>query len=137
HVRNVYRALELPIPEDLFVTNITTQPPAVEIHHPTGLIAPALDGEVTSYFEWIGAGCVEAAAAAAGAMHQVAESAPRVTLVEFGFDLERLYLRVDGARAMREVLDEGVDLAVQFLTPAGRRVLVRHAGGTVTARLLA
>ena len=29
HVRNVYRALDAPIPEELFVTNITTQPPSV------------------------------------------------------------------------------------------------------------
>lgn len=64
HVRNVYRALEKPIPEELFVTNITTKPPALEISPPSGFITPVIDGEVTSYFEWVGSGCVEAVAAA-------------------------------------------------------------------------
>ena len=55
HVRNVYRALELPIPEDLFVTNITTAALGRGIRRPSGL-QPEIDGEVTSYFEWLGAG---------------------------------------------------------------------------------
>ena len=61
HVRNVYRALDKPVPEELFVTNISTAPPAVRIEPPTGFIHPVIDGEVTSYFEWVGAGCVDAA----------------------------------------------------------------------------
>ena len=56
HVRNVYRALDQPVPEELFVTNITTQPPAIDVEPPTGFIEPTIDGEVTSYFEWMGAG---------------------------------------------------------------------------------
>ena len=35
HVRNVYRALEKPIPEELWVTNITTAPPSAHIRRPT------------------------------------------------------------------------------------------------------
>ncbi len=62
HVRNVYRALDQPIPEELLVTNISTQPPEAAIHPPTGFIDPVLDGEVTNYFEWLGAGCVETTA---------------------------------------------------------------------------
>src|SRR5207253_701052 len=40
HVRNVYRAIEKPIPEELFVTNITTRPPTGEISRPTGFLRP-------------------------------------------------------------------------------------------------
>src|SRR5207247_5885449 len=50
HFRNVYRAIEKPIPEELFVTNITTRPPTGEISRPTGFLRPVIDGEVTSYF---------------------------------------------------------------------------------------
>ena len=96
HVRNVYRALDKPIPEELFVSNITTQPPAVEIQPPTGFIHPTIDGEVTSYFEWVGAGCADVDGSA-GAMHEVAERDSVLALVEFGFDLERLFLRVADA----------------------------------------
>jgi hypothetical protein len=127
HVRNVYRALEAPIPEELFVTNITTQPPAMEIGRPSGLIHPQIDGEVTSYFEWVGAGSFETAATA-GAMHQVSEWSGRIALVEFGFDERHLYLRVDGTRPMRELLAGTLGLTVRFLKPAGLQVVLRRDG---------
>ena len=136
HVRNVYRALEKPIPEELFVTNISTQPAGVEVQRPTGFITPSIDGEVTSYFEWVGAGCVDDAAVA-GAMHQVAGREPGVALVEFGFDLEHLFIRVDGSRPMREVLGPDMELTINFLKPAGLRALVTVGeDGTASARLV-
>jgi alpha-amylase/alpha-mannosidase (GH57 family) len=134
HVRNVYRALDKPIPEELFVTNITTDTAGVEVHRPTGFVEPVIDGEVTSYFEWLGAGCVDETAAV-GAMHQVAERAPGVALIEFGFDLDRLFIRVDGSRSMKDMLGEQVELSVNFLKPSGVRVLVRtdaHGRPSVT-----
>ena len=127
HVRNVYRALDAPIPEELFVTNITTQPPSVEICRPTGLIQPEVDGEVTNYFEWVGAGSFEATRVA-GAMHQVSESSSRILSVEFGFSLERLFIRVDGGRPMRELLVGALGLTVRFLKPAGLQIVLRRDG---------
>ena len=127
HVRNVYRALDAPIPEELFVTNITTQPPSAEIRRPTGLIQPEIDGEVTSYFEWVGAGSFEATRVA-GAMHQVSESSSRILSVEFGFSLERLFIRVDGGRPMRELLVGALGLTIRFLKPAGLQVVLRRDG---------
>jgi alpha-amylase/alpha-mannosidase (GH57 family) len=127
HVRNVYRALDAPIPEELFVTNITTQPPSVEIRRPSGLIHPEIDGEMTNYFEWVGAGCFEAAAAA-GAMHQVAEISSRIVSVQFGFDREHLFVRVDGSRPMHELLVGALGLTVRFLKPAGLQVVLRRDG---------
>lgn len=137
HVRNVYRALEKPIPEELFVTNITTRPAGVDIHRPTGFIAPTLDGEVTSYFEWVGAGCVDLGADLAGAMHLVAARQAGVALIEFGFDLDRLFIRVDGTQPMRDVVDQGLELSVNFLKPSGVRVRVGlGSDGRAFARLL-
>jgi alpha-amylase/alpha-mannosidase (GH57 family) len=127
HVRNVYRALDTPIPEELFVTNMTTQPPSVEIRRPTGLIQPEIDGEVSSYFEWVGAGSFETAVVA-GAMHQVSETSSRIHAVEFGFGLEHLYIRVDGSRPMREVLVGALGLTIRFLKPGGMQVVVRRDG---------
>ena len=134
HVRNVYRALDKPIPEELFVTNITTQPPDAVIHRPTGFIQPLIDGEVTNYFEWVGAGCVESGQTA-GAMHQVSDQRPGIALVEFGFDLENLYLRIDGNRPMGELLGTGLALAIRFLKPVGVRITVEVERGPATARL--
>src|ERR1051325_4821821 len=111
HVRNVYRALEKPIPEELFVTNISTQPPDVEIYQPAGFISPVIDGEVTSYFEWIGAGSVDVGETV-GAMHQVADRAPGLRVIEFGFDLENLFIRVEGTQPMRDLLAGSLALSV-------------------------
>jgi alpha-amylase/alpha-mannosidase (GH57 family) len=134
HVRNVYRALEQPIPEELFVTNITTQPPEVQVYPPTGLISPVIDGVVTSYFEWVGAGCLEISATA-GAMHQVAERSG-LTLIEFGFSLDSLFVRVDGSKPMRDLLAQGFEVSVNFLKPGGIRVLMRQVDGSARATVL-
>jgi alpha-amylase/alpha-mannosidase (GH57 family) len=135
HVQNVYRALEKPIPEELFVSNITTAPPEIDIHKPTGFIQPVLDGELTSYFEWLGAGSVEAAAAA-GAMHQVSGPSSHIRLVEFGFDLEHLFVRVTGQQPVMDALAHGFSLSLNFLTPAGLRVVVGQGpSGQPEARL--
>jgi hypothetical protein len=131
HVRNVYRALDKPIPEELWVTNITTAPPSSQIQRPTGFIEPIIDGEVTNYFEWVGAGCVEAGSVS-GAMHQVAEGFPWISVVEFGFDLEKLYVRVDGPIPIREMLGNGHGLMLRFLAPIGLRLVLESTGGSVT-----
>ena len=127
HVQNVYRALELPIPEELLVSNITTQASDIVIEPPTGVIQPVIDGEATSYFEWVGAGSVDVSPTA-GAMHQVSVLEPGVRLVEFGFDPEHLFLRVSGAMAMRDVLADGLTVSVNFLAPAGLRAVIRRDG---------
>jgi alpha-amylase/alpha-mannosidase (GH57 family) len=127
HVRNVYRALEAPIPEELFVTNISTRAMVTRIRRPTGLIQPTIDGEITNYFEWIGAGCVESAAEV-GAMHQVGPRADGIALVSFGFDASNLYVRVEGTRPMRDLLVGTLGLTFRFLKPAGVQVLLRRDG---------
>ena len=128
HVRNVYRALEKPIPEELFVTNITTAAPASPVRRPTGFVHPVIDGEVTDYFEWVGAGCVEGVVAA-GAMHQVAERPPGIAVVEFGFDEKSLFVRIDGSAAMREMLARGCAVLLRFLKPAGLRISLADVRG--------
>ncbi|HEV8316793.1 MAG TPA: glycoside hydrolase family 57 protein [Vicinamibacterales bacterium] len=135
HVRNVYRAIEKPIPEELFLTNITTMPPTVEISQPTGFLRPVIDGEVTSYFEWIGAGCVETGGAA-GAMHQVSDRDLALTSIQFGFDLDNFYLRVEGSRTMASLLGRGLELSVNFLKPAGLRLAMRLEGDKPEATLV-
>jgi alpha-amylase/alpha-mannosidase (GH57 family) len=128
HVRNVYRALEKPIPEELWVTNITTAPPTAHIQQPTGFVHPVVDGEITNYFEWVGAGSVEQPAAA-GAMHQVSDRVAGIAAVEFGFSLEALYVRVDGSMPMGEMLTTGYGLTLRFLEPVGLRVGLEADGG--------
>ena len=134
HVRNVYRALDLPVPEELFVSNISTEPPVVEIQRPSGFIHPVIDGEVTSYFEWVGAGAFEVGRTA-GAMHQVSAGGAGIAAIEFGFNPEWLFVRVDGVRSMADTLEGDRQLVVRFLTPAGLRLVVRTAGDVTVTQL--
>jgi hypothetical protein len=134
HLRNAYRRLQVRVPDELFVTNIsTTAAPAVQAE-PTGVIAPTLDGEETSYFEWLGAGVLEVRETA-GAMHQVDRRPAAVTLVHFGCGGERLWIRVDvGGRAI-DLVAGGRELSLKFVRPAGVRFSVRLTAGLVIGTL--
>jgi hypothetical protein len=131
HVRNIYRLLQLPIPDELFASNISTAASPVAVTEPTALLAPTLDGEETSYFEWLGAGTVEVHELA-GAMHQTDRRAPVVTKIHFGFDRARLFLRVDGAQRVVDLLAGGRELSLKFVVPAGVRYSVRQRLGRLT-----
>ena len=58
HLRNVYRLLGQPVPDELFVSNISGRRRRRQTE-PTALLAPTIDGEESSYFEWLGAGPLE------------------------------------------------------------------------------
>lgn len=134
HVRNIYRAIDLPVPEELFVSNITTRRPSSEILAPSGFIHPVIDGELTNYFEWVGAGSVDVAPVG-DAMHEVARTAV-ISSIEFGFDLENLYVKVGGPSPMRDIIGADQLLTVNFLKPEGCRVVVNGADGIVQAQLV-
>jgi alpha-amylase/alpha-mannosidase (GH57 family) len=135
HLRNVYRILDKPVPEELFLTNITTEPAVTVAQAPSGFVYATLDGQVTSYFEWLGAGSLDLRSAN-GPMHQVAASAHEVTrLVLFGFDAERLYLRLDFDRRAGDLLAGAAEVHLTFVTPANLRLRVGSADGTIVAGL--
>jgi len=136
HLRNIYRLIDRPVPEELFVTNITTEPPQAVTHAPAGMLTPTIDGEVTSYFEWVEAGEIEVSSAA-GAMHQVAPSRRQeVAGVWFGYDRRHLYVRVDLTRRAQDVLGDKGQIRLTFFAPAGVRVVVEGNGVDTTAQML-
>jgi hypothetical protein len=90
HLANVYRFLNLAPPEELSRPILKIASPDVRIA-PTGPIQPVIDGEVTSYFEWLGAGLYQVDERS-GSMHG---KKFLVKEVLFGSDGERLYVRVD------------------------------------------
>jgi alpha-amylase/alpha-mannosidase (GH57 family) len=90
HLANVYWLLNLAPPEDLSRPIIRLE--AKECHeHPTGPIRPAIDGRVTSYFEWLGAGMYRVDQRS-GAMHG---HRFLIRALHYGSDGAHLYLRVD------------------------------------------
>ena len=132
HVRNVYQLLQKTPPDELFVSNISGlgAPPAETA--PTALLTPTLDGEETSYFEWLGAGAVEVRDRG-GAMHQIHRPSTILTLVQYGFAPTRewLYVRLDSDRRLADLLADGYAFSLKFLQPAGVRFVVRMAMGRV------
>ena len=90
HLANVYRFLNLAPPEELSRPILRVSIPATLIE-PSGAIAPMIDGEVSSFFEWIGAG-IYRVDDRSGSMHG---KKFLVSEVQFGTDGGSLYLRVD------------------------------------------
>ncbi len=129
HLRNVYRALDKPVPDELFLTNITTDPPRTVALGPTGFVYPTLDGEITSYFEWLGAGSLDLRTTG-GSMHQVAEATQAlVTAIQFGFNQTHLFVRVDFRRRAADLLVGKAEVRINLLAPADLRLRVAsHAG---------
>ena len=102
--------------------------PAVLIE-PTGAITPVIDGEVTSYFEWIGAG-IYRVDERSGSMHG---KKFLVKEVYFGTDGASFFLRVDFHPGYEQDLS-GMEaqLTVQSLEgAAGCSIAVRFAPGGV------
>ena len=90
HLANAYRALGLAPPEELSRPILHAEAREVR-ERPLAAIRPEIDGEVTSYFEWLGAGVVRADSRG-GAMH--GERFPLHALF-YGSDGEALFLRLD------------------------------------------
>ena len=126
HLANVYRFLDLAPPEDLSRPILQAVAPATRIES-TGLITPVIDGEVTSYFEWIGAGLyrVDSRSGAIGGKKFLIHE------VQFGTDGVQLYLRVDFCPGGERELD-GAEALVTLESLEGRstsRAAIAFDGG--------
>ncbi|HEY2013943.1 MAG TPA: glycoside hydrolase family 57 protein [Bryobacteraceae bacterium] len=127
HLANVYRFLNLMPPEELSRPILRMSVPAVLIQ-PSGPITPAIDGEVTSYFEWMGAGAYHVDERS-GSMHG---KKFLVKEVQFGSDGVNFYLRVDFHPGYEQELS-GMEaqLTVQSLDGVrGSSVAIRFGPGT-------
>lgn len=112
HLQNVYTLLGEPAP-DVLNYPITRTRERVLHAHPTGFLPVKVDGRPT-YFEWISAGHYESGNER-GTMTLVTEGLIRD--VYFGFDAERLLVRVDTAHTASEDLEAVEELRICFLKP--------------------
>ena len=119
HLANVYRFLKLPPPEELSRPILHVESDAVQLP-PSGSIRPTIDGEETSYFEWLGAGLYRVDERS-GAMHS-GESLVRE--VHYGSDGENLFVRVDfRPHAEAELAGLEMRLNIEEGEPARARAL--------------
>jgi alpha-amylase/alpha-mannosidase (GH57 family) len=134
HLINVYLLLDKTPPDNLFIPIIREDRksrPTVEL---TAFISPTLDGEVTSYYEWLAAGYYDVSQAG-GTMHR-AESI--ISHIFYGFDLNNLFLRLNSNRELSDPAIKELTFSVHFLRPVPYRMDINldPAEGIVSATLL-
>jgi hypothetical protein len=97
---------------------------------PVGLLSPVIDGRVTHFYEWRAAGYF----AASSPGESMYRSEAFVSGIYYGFDLERLYLRIDPILGNHNP-PEGLQFAVHFLTAPEWQIAfpVRFAEGAQQA----
>ncbi len=111
HLANVHTLLGEEVPDEL-------QNPIVCDHEvkpatdPVGFLSPILDGRITHYYEWQGAGAY-VTKPSGGSMYRAENF---ISGVFYGFDAEHLYFRIDPILRDRERLG-GLQFNIRFLTP--------------------
>lgn len=119
HLQAVYQHLGLLVPEGLSETLISTRRAETRQSRPTGRVVPALDGELTSPEEWLGAG-VYRVPAGGGTMHR---GEPALRRIYFGSGDERLALMLETSLGGRDFLG-AQQAAVSFPGPTAVRFRV-------------
>jgi alpha-amylase/alpha-mannosidase (GH57 family) len=107
HLANVYRALDIEPPPELSRPILSKEEVAVH-DQPTGPVRAVIDGEVTSYFEWLGSGHYRVDSRS-GAMH-----GQRFVIrdMHYGSDGSNLYLRLDFEQSVLSGL-QGAQVVLQ------------------------
>lgn len=121
HLENVYRVLGEAPPTSL-ARPIGGHKPRVLYTQPRGFLDVRVDGRQTSYFEWTGAGRYKAGSER-GSMTMVSDGLIRE--VRFGYDEQRLYVRIDTASDAVVNLADCDDLRVRFVEPQESELIVR------------
>ena len=110
HLEKVYRILNVEPPEYLRLPIIGVEE---EIHpeEPIKFISPHIDGVITNYFEWLGAGyCKEKMTG--GSMYH---SEGIISAVYYGFDLNNLFIRLDTKGKIEEDFAKGIDISIHLI----------------------
>lgn len=123
HLQNVYETLGSSPPTILNRPIARIQKRTIH-SDPRGFLCVKIDGQ-RSYFEWINAGHYRSGNER-GTMTLTTESVIRE--IYFGFDAERMMLRIDTAGSARDDLRDIDEIKVCFLEPPGYEVHLRDPG---------
>jgi len=90
HLKNVYKILGKTAP--MYLDEAITKPKFIKPQTlPIHSISPIIDGKITSYYEWLGAGEYKISFSG-GTMHY---SENRVKEIKYGYDLKNLYIAMN------------------------------------------
>ncbi|MFP4458541.1 MAG: glycoside hydrolase family 57 protein [Candidatus Zixiibacteriota bacterium] len=91
---------------------------------PVSLITPIIDGKETSFYEWSPAGSYKPTSFR-GTMH--GEGSKTISKLHIGFNLQNLYMRMDGKKNIREeVYTNDFDIALKFQKPQEKTILIKN-----------
>lgn len=120
HLQALYHKLGMQPPHELDHPLDPPDTATSSMEQPVYLISPPLTGKLDSYYKWLSAG---RASVRQGFYHR-----PRYLLTEtmFGYDLSRLYVRLRGISAMRELM-LGKSLSIVFNVTAPVDLSIRFS----------
>jgi len=122
HLTNVYQFIGREIPGALREP-IGRAEEILVVEPPRNFISPRIDGKVSAYYEWQGAGFFDPVGRA-GAMHR---SFRVLEEIYFGFDLECLYFRLGTHPEPADLLSGGHRFEIQIVEPAGFLIRIDQA----------
>ena len=109
HLSNIYVILGAQ-PPDILSQPIKRLSPKIQVVPPTSQITPIIDGRVTSYFEWLGAGKIRGSQDFT-TMHG---STRLVDEILYGFDERFVYLRIALSKKLTEMSEKDLEFKVQL-----------------------
>jgi len=123
NLMNVYKIIGRDIPARLHLPVLKDYVKAQPVIQVRGFITPEIDGEVSGYYEWMHAACMEAEFKG-GAMHGAEGLIARLF---YGFDRENLYLRLDAALPLIQISGD-MTFSFQFLKPSHVKIEITASG---------
>ena len=130
HIAAVYEFLGIDVPAELQRPLLLGAKTSYHLT-PENLISPTVDGRVSHYYEWAGAGnydCLKAGAA----MHQVTRF---IGAMQAGFDRESVYIRLDFHNKMGVELLMAPRFVLDIRTPEPLQVqMIRGPDGAIGGR---
>jgi len=124
HLTAVYELLDLETPLNL-ARPIHGGGLVTETVMPDSLVTPQLDGRISHYYEWAGAGVYDCRKAG-GAMHQMQR---HISEIYLGFDHESFYIRLDFQSKKELDLISGLTMVLTLFTPETRTLEIDLGDG--------
>ncbi len=106
HLERVYNIIGIDTPEEIKEPIIKKQTVRADVE-PTGIVAPVLDGRMTTFYEWLSAGWFPAN----GPEGAMSGCESLISDVYYGFDLDSIYFRFDFVKC-----EEPIELSMWSLS---------------------
>jgi alpha-amylase/alpha-mannosidase (GH57 family) len=119
YLMKVYKVIGKDIPPQLYVPILMEDRRIVPLMQPRGFIQPKIDGQITSYYEWIQAALIDVRHSG-GSMHK---SESFVSSVYYGFNKDSLFIRIDPSTPFNATSERSI-LHINIVKPRAFKIVV-------------